>query len=112
MGRAEILAVAVHHAWYACSHALGEQPPLWADIPAWRRAALEHTIGFWETWTTYEDLDYPSFLAATQITWINYHHRHRWTYAELTPYAALPPDQQKKLLVMLKTYLLFREFTA
>jgi hypothetical protein len=112
MQRAEILAIAVHHAWYACSHALGENPVSWVDIPSWRRDALEHTIGFWESWTMYRDLDYPTFLAATQLTWIQFHRRHRWTHAELTPYVSLPLEQQKKLLVMLKTYLLFREFTA
>ena len=111
MQRAEILAIAVHHAWYACSHALDEDPVLWADIPTWRRAALEHTIGFWESWSTYDDLDFTTFLAATQLTWMQYHRRQNWTHAELTPYVDLPKDQQAKLLAMLKTYILFRQFT-
>ena len=112
MQRAELLAIAVHHAWLTRSFALGETPVLWAEIPAWRRDALEHTIGFWESWMEYRDLDYPSFLAATQLTWIQFHRRHHWTYAELTPYVTLPPEQQTKLLAMLKTYVLFRGFTA
>ena len=112
MQRAEILAIAVHHAWYACSLALGENPVSWAEISVWRRDALEHTIGFWESWGRYYDLDFPSFLAATQLTWIQFHRRHHWTHAELVPYVDLPSDQKKKLLAMLKTYILFREFTA
>lgn len=112
MPRAESLAIAVHHAWYVCSQALGETPVPWELIPDWRRDALEHTIGFWESWAQYDDLDYPTFLAATQYTWIQYHRRHQWDHAELVPYATLPPGQQKKLAAMLRTYLLFREFTA
>lgn len=114
MERAEILVRAVHHAWYACSKMQGESPVSWADMPEWRRNALEHTVGFWESWESWEsckDLDFPSFLAVTQLTWVQFHRRHHWAHTELLPYVSLPADQQKKLLAMLKTYILFRELT-
>lgn len=106
--RDEILSASVHQAWRAVALSLGESPTDWETIEPWRRAALEHTIGFWESWNTYRDLDYPTFLAATQVTWMQYHRRNHWQHSALVPYAQLSTDQQRKLRAMLDTYILFR----
>lgn len=111
MHRAEVIAIAVHQAWCGVSLSLGETPVSWENIQPWRRAALEHTVGFWESWGSYRDLDLPTFLAATQVTWMHYHRRNKWEHSELVAYSSLPPDQQRKLNAMLQTYILFREFT-
>ena len=108
MNRAEILAEAVHLAWYARTIALGESPVRWSDAPAWRRSALEHTIGFWESWESTIPLHDNEMLDATQLAWIQYHQRNDWDYAELLMYGALPAEQQTKLRAMLDAYLLFR----
>jgi len=108
--RAEILAVAVHQAWCTISQVLGETPVPWDQIPSWRRSALEHTVGFWESWSDYRDLDQPSFLAATHVTWMQYHRRNNWAYSDLTPYVDLQPEQKRKLRAMLDAYVLFRGF--
>lgn len=108
MNRPEILAVAVHSAWSAVSLVLGETPVSWESAPPWRKDALHHTIGFWESWHQYDSLDIKSFCAATHLTWVNFHKRHQWTYVELIPYVGLPVAQQKKLPAMLRQYLYTR----
>lgn len=108
MNRAETLAAAVHAAWSAVSLHLGEDPVSWEQAPEWRKSALHHTIGFWESWHQYESLEMTSFCAATHLTWVRFHQRHNWTYSDLTPYAALPMDQQLKLVAMLRAYLFTR----
>lgn len=101
--------MAVHNAWCAVSRSLGESPIALADIPEWRRSALEHTIGFWESWSNYDDLDVNAFCAATQLGWLQYHRRHNWTYTELEPFMLLPLPQRRKLIAMLRAYILVRE---
>lgn len=109
MERADIFLTAVHNAWCAVSLSLGETPVPLVEIPPWRRAALEHTIGFWESWQNYDDLDLEGFCAATQYTWMQYHRRNGWTYSTLAPFAALAQPQRRKIVAMLRTYLLVRE---
>jgi hypothetical protein len=109
MGRSEIILTAVHNAWRAVSLSLGESPVRLEDAPEWRRSALEHTIGFWESWSNYDDLDVQAFCAATQLAWTQYHRRHNWTHTELAPFIVLPLAQRRKLIGMLKAYILVRE---
>lgn len=78
------------------------------DIPSWRRAALVHTIGFWESWDQYADLDVEPFCVATHLVWTQYHQRNHWTYTDLTPFVSLAPPQQRKLRAMLSAYRLIR----
>jgi len=111
MQRTDAIVAAVHQAWCVVSLELGERPIPFDIIEPWRLRALEHTVGFWESWGSYQDLDYPTFLAATQITWIQYHRRNGWTYSELQAWVDLPADQQRKLRAMLDTYILFRSFS-
>jgi hypothetical protein len=108
MDRAEILAMAVHSAWCAVSISIGETPVLWAVAPEWRRNALHHTIGFWESWNQYEELDERTFCAATQLMWTQYHKRNKWTHSELIPYASLNVLQKAKLPAMLRQYIFTR----
>lgn len=109
MERADILLAAVHNAWCAVSLSLGEAPVPLAEIPVWRRAALEHTIGFWESWHQYDDIDVDHFCAVTHYTWLQYHRRNGWTYSALVPFVSLAEPQQRKLVAMLRAYLLVRE---
>ena len=108
MSRAEILAAAVHSAWGAVSLSLGEAPVSWELAEPWRLKALHHTIGFWESWHQYDDLDVRAFCAATHLTWLNYHRRNKWAYTDLVPYSALSGTQQQKLPAMLRQYLFTR----
>lgn len=80
----------------------------WGHAPEWRQRALHHTIGFWESWHQYDSLNERTFCMATHLTWVNFHKRHQWTYAQLIPYISLPPNQQKKLPAMLRQYLFTR----
>ena len=109
MQRSEILLIAVHNAWCAVSLSLGEPPIPLSDIPHWRRDALEHTIGFWESWSNYDELELPALCAATQLAWMQYHRRHRWDHTPLESFAILPFTQRRKLIGMLKAYVLVRE---
>lgn len=104
-----MLLTAVHNAWCAVSLSLGESPVPLSEIPAWRREALEHTIGFWESWNNYDDLDVHSFCCATQLAWMQHHRRHNWQHTQLDPFVALPLAQRRKLVGMLKAYILTRE---
>lgn len=109
MQRSEILLTAVHNAWCAVSLSLGETPMPLASAPEWRRKALEHTIGFWESWSNYDDLDVHTFCCATQLAWMQYHRRNNWHYTPLDAFITLPLGQRRKLIGMLKAYILVRE---
>lgn len=109
MDRSTVLVAAVHGAWCACSLALGETPVPWDAAPEWRKSALQHTLGFWESWDNYGEIDIRHFCSVTHFAWANYHRRNHWTYSDLTPFAQLEPAQQKKLEVMFRAYVFFRE---
>ncbi|MBA2708696.1 MAG: hypothetical protein H0U59_12900 [Gemmatimonadaceae bacterium] len=109
MNRYEIVCEAVHNAWCAVSLSLGETPVRWSDAPEWRRSALQHTVGFWDSWGDFSSFEPLEFCVVTHLTWAQYHKRNNWVFTDLSSYSALPAAQQRKLQAMLQAYLLVRK---
>jgi hypothetical protein len=110
MDRQTLLVEAVHLAWCARSLLLGETPASWAETPDWRRAALEHTVGFWESWEDTEPMERDPLLWChiTQAAWIQYHERRHTEGVVLVGFGELELPQRSKLSAMLQAYLAVR----
>lgn len=117
--RMEILAAAVHQAWY-CVSVLShhERGNTWTSAPDWQKSVIYHTVAFWES-MDFTPASHFEVGRVTHAVWMKYMSRQGWVYGptldldtktdpDMVSFDNLPESEREKDYAVIDTYLVMR----
>ncbi len=117
--RLQVMAAAVHTAWFAFAQAAGQSAQPWEECPEYQKGDTLHLVRFYEAFDPRDlSLDYLSGTA--HVVWMKKKIRDGWTFGpvrdasakthpSLIPFEQLPLAEQMKDRIVVQAYLTMRK---